>query len=245
MEQIIRAASLAAVGRRLRQSPQRGAPTAAQVQTLPMQKEPDASADAQLLQLQEQLASEAAAHAAELAAERERVNEQLVDALADAERRGLASGLEQAKASALAVVQERLHLMATLATALTQSRTRLMDEAEDALVEFVFGTVCRILGEQGTSRTGLAAQVHLQLASLRERAAVTVRVHPDDAELLMTDGQLPSTVRIAPDRSVDSGGCLIDSAAGTLDARLDTQMQQLRAALLIARAARRDEGPAE
>jgi flagellar biosynthesis/type III secretory pathway protein FliH len=39
------------------------------------------------------------------------------------------------------------------------------------------------------------------------------------------------------DKSIDLGGCVVETDGGTLDARLVTQVDRLRATLLAARAA--------
>jgi flagellar biosynthesis/type III secretory pathway protein FliH len=42
-------------------------------------------------------------------------------------------------------------------------------------------------------------------------------------------------VHWAADKSIELGGCVIETDGGTLDARLETQVEGLRAALVAAR----------
>jgi flagellar assembly protein FliH len=92
----------------------------------------------------------------------------------------------------------------------------------------------------------------------REREQLVVRLAPQDFALL-TGGDAASTAaagrseeegstfgawkaQLVPDTRVALGGCLIDSPGGTLDGRLETQLQSLRDLLLAVRASRADEG---
>ncbi|HLC42298.1 MAG TPA: FliH/SctL family protein [Methylomirabilota bacterium] len=62
---------------------------------------------------------------------------------------------------------------------------------------------------------------------------VTLRVHPDDAEVLAkhrTDllsglDKIPG-IRFEADASITPGGCLVETASGLIDARLETQLEE-------------------
>jgi flagellar biosynthesis/type III secretory pathway protein FliH len=81
--------------------------------------------------------------------------------------------------------------------------------------------------------------VRLALGSLRARpGAIVVRVHPDDAQALaQSRGRLlreldaTADVRFTADPSVTRHGCVVDTPAGRLDARLETQLDAMEKAL--------------
>ena len=105
-------------------------------------------------------------------------------------------------------------------------------EAEAAAL--AFGVVCRLLGDAAARRETIEALVGQAMADLRSQA-LRVRLNAADLALLDEGGSAgaiglrarhPDIEWIA-DSAVQPGGCLIDSAGGTLDAGLDTQLQRL------------------
>jgi flagellar assembly protein FliH len=82
----------------------------------------------------------------------------------------------------------------------------------------------------------------MALSRAKAAAELSVRVNPADlpllearrAELLATTAA--PVLHLLADARVTLGGCLIESAAGTLDARLELQLQGLFETLRAARA---------
>jgi flagellar biosynthesis/type III secretory pathway protein FliH len=66
-----------------------------------------------------------------------------------------------------------------------------------------------------------------------------VHVHPEDLAALHQAGLASSTWRWIGDPSVAMGGVVLRSDAGSLDARLGTQLEALRQRLVAARERRR------
>jgi flagellar assembly protein FliH len=163
------------------------------------------------------------------------------ETFADAQRRGMESGekkgLEQGERMAREQLQGQIERVQAVLAQVSQARAKLMDEAEDALVEIAFAAVCRILGEDGADQATLQRVVRETMSATREREQLVVRLHPDDAAWLEIDGA--PDVRVSADHGIALGGCMIDSASGTLDARFETQLALLAAALKTARAERR------
>lgn len=103
----------------------------------------------------------------------------------------------------------------------------------DAVV-LAFETVCRLLANAAGQRETVEALVAQAMCGLRSQP---MRVRLNAADLALLDhadanggtglrARHPGIEWVA-DAAVRVGGCLIDSAAGTLDARLDTQLQRL------------------
>jgi flagellar assembly protein FliH len=88
-----------------------------------------------------------------------------------------------------------------------------------------------------------AEAIQANLADALELAGtqsdVSVRLHPDDqataeqfaAALLDAEGQRRH-IRLKPDESVTRGGCVVSTADGEVDARIETQLSRIAAALL-------------
>lgn len=147
-------------------------------------------------------------------------------ALAEAEEEGRRAGLGRAAAALLGAAAER---------------DRLLRSAADDLVRLAVAVAGALLArevERGGAVEALAARA---LEAVRHRREVTLRVHPEDAPGLRREaGRLGALLARAPglsiqeDPSVGRGGLLVETEAGTLDARLETRLADVEAALLEA-----------
>lgn len=162
---------------------------------------------------------------------------ELTDAYADAERRGYAAGEKKGQQAASEAMREQIDRVKSLSEDISGALRKLSETSEDVMVDIVFTAVCRILGEQGATREAVKDVVRAAAAATREREQLVVRLHPDDAALL-EDGADGAAMRVIADPSVVAGGCIIDSPGGSLDARFETQLDSLGAALKSVRASR-------
>ena len=169
----------------------------------------------------------------------------------EAERRAVlerarAEGFEQGRLEAGASVEQRLQ---ALDAVLASARAALAGEitgAEDVIVEIAFEAVGRILGEAMSHREGALAAVREVVRGVHERERLRVRVAPADLEMLrqhrarLVDGSDAGGVDLVADERVELGGCLVETAGGTIDARLETQVARLAETLAAARRQRAD-----
>src|SRR5262249_25572954 len=96
---------------------------------------------------------------------------------------------------------------------------------------------------------GAQAAVAQVLEHTKQGEKLTVRLAPGDFYLLL---QQPSEhlslarpgIELMPDERVELGGCVVDTAAGSLDGRIQTQLEALRGIPLNARRQRAGEGGA-
>lgn len=158
-------------------------------------------------------------------------------ARADAEAKGYAAGEKKGEAAGRQALSAEIERVKSIGLKIEQERRAVIEGSEDIVVSIAFAALCRILGEKGTSRDAIHAMVREAMAATRSREQLTVRLHPDDAALLR-NGAVEDEIRIEADQSVKLGGCIVDSAAGSLDARFETQLDLLRIALSAARARR-------
>lgn len=180
-----------------------------------------------------------AAQQAQLLAARKKLDSDAAAVLADAERRGLERGQEKGEREALAQVARKLAVLSTLADALESTRQEAWSQAEDMLVEVVYAAVCRVAGASAASREALLEMVRGIARDEHAMQQWSVRLHPQDAELLLADrASLDERIMLQGDEAVVLGGCMVDSDKGTLDLRLETQLARLGEALLAARRAR-------
>ncbi len=155
---------------------------------------------------------------------------------ADAIRGGLAAERDRARAEGRA--EGLAEVAATLAAARADAE-RTREAAAPAAIVLARKMAEKIVGRAVELRPDTVADiVAAALASCRPRGgAVKVRVHPDDhphaaARASALAAHVPAgTLEIVADPSVPPHGCIVDTAQGRLDARLDTQLDALERAL--------------
>ena len=180
----------------------------------------------------------------------------------EARRQGLAEGRvsgEQESQRRLASLQdqatERLRRIDEMGVALPaqwrEQFAQRLDAAEDEMVGLCHAVICRFLGDSLASRAGVsqlmrtAIEQWLQASEKQSRGGPTVvRVHPADLEAMKADETLARWLVQQGVRGVEwqagddvaFGGCIIQGTEGDLDARLETQLQNLHEQLLRGRA---------
>lgn len=170
-------------------------------------------------------------------------------AMADGLRDGYQKGLEQAATESKQALDQALHeaqarhesqlaRIESLLAALPAELERRLIEAEDDMLALCHEVVCSVLGQAAASAEGLRAMLHQALGQMRGQPAVKVHLHPDDWALVQRAPGLSGLAGVewVADLETELGGLVLRSAHGSLDARLDVQLANLRAALLAVRA---------
>jgi flagellar biosynthesis/type III secretory pathway protein FliH len=147
---------------------------------------------------------------------------------------GLAQGRKQAQQEAAEAVRDKLAslqaVMLSVEAAWQTERVRI----EALLGDFAFVAVNRLLGDCLREPGAAVAAVRATLADCDITQVLTVEVHPRDVGPVTAalsgndDASAASTVRIVASEAVDVGGCRICTQGGSLDARLEVQLAQLR-----------------
>jgi flagellar assembly protein FliH len=111
-------------------------------------------------------------------------------------------------------------------------RDQIAAAAERDLIELVIDAVRSVLGEYASSDPMLVMRtVERAIERLGGQNVVRVRVHPDETETVTAalgerDGTA-ATWEVLADGTVSIGGCVIDTTAGEVDARLDVQLDAI------------------
>lgn len=169
-----------------------------------------------------------------------------------AQREGKEQGYQEGYETGLnrgqAEYRERISRLEAVIAAAKDAIQQGIEGVEDVAVEIVFTAVCKMLGSALVDRDGTVALVQQVICLAKDREKLVVRVSPSDfhfmqdaqkefmKELALTNGGL------IPDERVVLGGCLLETAGGNLDGRLEIQLEQFREALLMARTRRLDDG---
>ena len=150
---------------------------------------------------------------------------------------GYQAGIEAGDAQGREAYSAGLRQLEELTHSLNRSVERSLEEGEDMMVSIVFESVCKIVGESLATREGVAAVVGETLRHIRGKSTLIIRVNPLDLELIeeSADFGVASDTDWRADDTIPMGGCLVESEYGTLDARIDTQLNQLKRVLLATR----------
>lgn len=163
------------------------------------------------------------------------------DAIAqDARKRGHDDGFHAGREAADREMEDMLVTMRGLLEMARIERHKLIVDAEPELVRLALGIAERVLHQQVALDRGVVVEMaRTAIARLIERDSVTVRVNPADLERmrehreeLIAIGDIRN-LRMLEDKRVDRGGIVVETAAGTIDARIGTQLDEARKILHI------------
>ena len=156
-------------------------------------------------------------------------------------QRGLQEGRAAGREESQQAFAAELARVRSLAGKLSDSLASGIGGMEDLAVAIAFEAVCKVLGEAAMTEEGVRAQVRQAAAHAKNKECLVVRLHAADLSALRAAGALNSilppgkTVSWVADDSIELGGCVVETDGGGLDARLETQIERMRTALLVAR----------
>lgn len=124
----------------------------------------------------------------------------------------------------------------------SEERANLVRSIEEQALMLCVDTAEKVIRHEVRTDMGIVARVlKLCLRRVRDRDEVTVRVSPKEVDAIraMRDELLGSAeglrgVNIVDDRRVSAGGCIVESPSGDFDARIETQIEQIRKKLMDA-----------
>jgi flagellar assembly protein FliH len=149
-------------------------------------------------------------------------------AQAEGHERGYAAGVEEGRA---ALAQTRLALEEAVA-GVVGARDAFLDQAEERSVELALLLAEKIVGTALDVRPELVVEVvRGALRRAAERDHVVIEVNPADLELVRNEAdevadQLGGVrqLEVVAEQRVPAGGCVVRTADGEIDARIDTQL---------------------
>lgn len=157
--------------------------------------------------------------------------EELQQQLREAFENGLTDGKNLAERGLVNVFRS----LRTAAESVQALREKILRESEDELVKLII-LVSRkvILREIAQDRTILSNVVQAAIGAISERDEITIRLNPDDY-VLVTTGQgeilrkelITSRMQLKSDPTVLQGFCMVDSELGTIDAGIDSQLEEI------------------
>jgi flagellar assembly protein FliH len=181
--------------------------------------------------------------------EQRQQDEHLTEALRS---QGFQQGFEEGKVQAELDLQVKIEEMMKEARGVLEeayvAKDQIIQEAEPFLVDLACGIAEKVIDKQLSVEPEHTLELIRQsLSRKREQGMITLCVAPDQfafvqaarEELAMSiDSQ--AELQILPDATVKDKGCVIRSSFGSVDARIDTQLAEIKKELI--RIALEDEG---
>ena len=151
--------------------------------------------------------------------------------VADAYARGLEEGrlaAERGLANVFRALREGLDGLDSL-------RGKVLRDSEGDLLALAILVARKvILQELKVDQDILAKIIAATVNCCSELDKITIRLHPDDYRLVMENrhhflaaADDESRVTLAQDESIRLGGCQVDTPTGTVDARIETQLEEI------------------
>lgn len=153
----------------------------------------------------------------------------------EARELGYKEGLERASVE----TAQALQVVAKMVREASEQKWKVVHGAEADIVELALEIAEKVIAEHVKVSPATVANVARKALMLAvERENLAIRVNPDDLETIKTTREeLMSAmdgikkIEVIADRRVRSGGCVIETNAGNIDARVDSQLNEIEQSL--------------
>jgi len=165
---------------------------------------------------------------------------EMEQAIQDARERAYAAGWEKGEQDAQAKFAEYVERASVLLQEAHMQKREIIADAEPFLLELSVQIAEMIVGRQlSLEPEWTIALVKRVLTRERRRGVITLCVSPEQypsireaREELASALDSQAELHIVPDMSVRDDGCVVRSDFGSLDARIDSQLQEIKQALI-------------
>ncbi|MCR8656250.1 FliH/SctL family protein [Paenibacillus endoradicis] len=156
-------------------------------------------------------------------------------------QQGYQSGMVQAQQEVRAEWEHNLEEASTILKDAYRTREQIIQEAEPFIVELSCSIAEKVIGRQLSLEPEMVLDIITRtLSRRREQGEITLCVSPANLSFVQAAREeLNATIDsqaelvIIPDSSVKDEGCVIRSKFGSIDARIDTQLSEIKRELLL------------
>ena len=132
--------------------------------------------------------------------------------------------------------QEGLGRLTRKTLEVEQAYEKMLSEAEPQIIRMVMDIAEKVIGRQ--IEKGAIVDVVKNAISQAAGRKIVVRVHPADVPMirerekdLFASLDQNQSVSVKEDEEIPPGGCIVETEMGTVDARLETQLNAIKKAL--------------
>ncbi len=149
---------------------------------------------------------------------------------------GFREGGAEAEGRLAALLKEAVARLGSRVEELAGLRRKLRQEAEEDLVRLAVAIARRVLWRELSVDPGaIRGIVKAALEGIDIQEIVRIRVHPEVASLLeewLRGRGAAERVEVVPDGSLDRGGVVVETERGSLDASVETQLEEIERGLV-------------
>lgn len=153
----------------------------------------------------------------------------------DGYRQGCEEGRHAGEQTGESVIAAEVQRIREIAESAQAGRLRLLASLEGEVVELVLAVARKVIGDELLQNPETIANIVRQAATqIANAGPLRVRLHPHDVERLgghWSQGDNPNSDEgeweLVSDERLSPGSCIIEAGAGTVDARIETQMDEI------------------
>jgi flagellar assembly protein FliH len=153
---------------------------------------------------------------------------------------GYEKGIEEGRHFGLGQYKEMLEKANGILEHAYQDKQAVIQEAEPFVIELSLEIAKKVLQQElTTNQEALIQMIKVSLSGVYESDSLSICVAPEDFAfvqkqreqlLAVVNGQVE--VKVFPDYSIQHGGCIIRTSSGSVDARIDVQLSEIKKTLL-------------
>lgn len=161
-------------------------------------------------------------------------------ALEEAKNQGFLQGVDEGKMAARAEEEQNIQLARDILAEGYRTKEAIINQAEPFLVELSIEIARKIIGDElSTAPDKIVEMVKKVVRRSRVHGQITISVNHRYYQfveehraqfLALLDGQ--AELAIYPDYTVQDEGCVIRTPFGSVDARIDTQLEEIKQVLM-------------
>lgn len=143
---------------------------------------------------------------------------------------GLEAGRQAGRAEAEQAFQKEQQTYQGLLQSMDQNLGEYYERLENRMLDLALAMAKKIVGGIAASHSDAIHQSLRKVLARHDNPGelLTVRLHPDDYRRMAPDDNLAlKNFKMVPDPAVTAGGCLLETGFGLLDARVETQLEEL------------------
>lgn len=166
--------------------------------------------------------------------------EKVTQELEEIKRQGWSEGYGQGMQEAEKEYTAKIELAQEILDKAFKEKKEIIQESEPFVIELSVQIASKIIQEELTTKPDVLIEMIKQnLVYSNERSMISICVSPEDFSFVQNqrqqlleslEGQIE--VKILPEHSIEKGGCVIRTSYGSIDARIDVQLKEIKQALL-------------
>lgn len=181
----------------------------------------------------DEILQKAREEAAEIIAQAERDKEMIEQAAEEKGMQNVEEKIREEVAKEVAEIQEKL---SETINEISSLQGEITSRVETELVEFALNIAKKIVRREVTiDREVALTLVKVSLGKLHSRTLAQVHLHPNDFEFVQSKREhldFHNALELVEDKTISPGGCLIHTETGDIDARIESQFEEIAHGLL-------------